>query len=135
MPASLSPLWTSKRITPLFDLMIRGVPYGKNKRRGDRTALERWSKAVEQQTKDAPRVDGPCAIRVTFLLPPDKFPKDLPFGPDLDNLLKPLLDGLKRTVFREDLGYDSCVIELHAMKVCVATTAEAGAKIEIGLSD
>ena len=121
-------------MTPTHDLMIRGVPYGKYKSRGDRTAPERWSKAVEQQTRDAAQVNGACIMRVMFLLPPDKFPTDLPFGPDLDNLLKPLLDALNQTVFRDAPSYDSCVIELHATKVRVPTTAEAGARIEIFLA-
>ncbi len=70
-------------------------------------------------------------MRVTFLLPENKFPKDFPYGPDLDNLLKRLFDGLGQTVFSETPGGDSCIISLSAMKTKVASEAEAGAVVEI----
>ena len=78
----------------------KGIPYGKRKGRGDVGAPAKWAEAVVRQTRRLPKVDGPCMLRVTFLLPPDKFPADLPFGMDLDNLLKGFLDPLGETVFK-----------------------------------
>lgn len=70
-------------------------------------------------------------MKVTFLLPPDKFPKDFPYGPDLDNLLKRFMDALNETIFSETQGKDSCVVMLTVMKTRAASNQEAGAHLEI----
>jgi len=71
-----------------INVLIKGIPYAKSKLRGDRQAPARWSKVIVEQTGALPRVKEACVVKVTFLLPPDKFPADYPYGPDLDNLLK-----------------------------------------------
>ena len=114
-----------------INIKISGVPYSKLKSRGDFLALERWNEAVRSQTRDLPRISEACILKVTFLLPPDKYPKNLPYGPDPDNLLKRFLDLLNETVFYDARGCDSCVVSIHAMKTRVETTAEAGAALEI----
>ena|SRR2546422_1745212 len=111
--------------------LIAGVPYGRFKRRGNIAAPAAWSEKIVQQTHDLPKVKQACVLKVTFLLPPDKYPTDLPYGPDLDNLLKRLLDALKRTIFSETQGQDSCVVLLHVMKTKVASEAKAGVHIEV----
>ena len=110
---------------------IQGVPYGPNKVSGNLRAPKLWSDEVIRQTQDLPRVREACALKVTFLLPPDKYPSDLPYGPDLDNLLKLLLDGLGKTIFSEARGGDSCVVLLHVMKTKIASNDHAGAHIEV----
>jgi Holliday junction resolvase RusA-like endonuclease len=70
-------------------------------------------------------------LRVTFLLPPDKFPNDFPYGPDLDSLLKRFLDTLNETIFKDTQGGDSCVVSLHVMKTKVECPKEAGAILEV----
>jgi Holliday junction resolvase RusA-like endonuclease len=79
--------------------MIRGVPYSQAKSRGNKSAAANWSTSIIEQTSNFPKVKEACALKVTFLLPPNKFPTDFPYGPDLDNLLKRLLDGLHKTIF------------------------------------
>ena len=110
---------------------IKGVPYCRYKTRGDTTGPQRWTEAIVEQTKDLPKVSEACVLRVTFLLPEDKFPTDFPYGPDLDNLLKRLLDGLGKAIFSETKGGDSCIIALSAMKTKVDNENEAGARVEI----
>ena len=110
---------------------ISGVPYSRSKRRGDIQAPKKWTQAVIEQTKHLPKVAEACILRVTFLLPPDKFPKDFPYGPDLDNLMKRLLDALNQTIFSNTEGKDSCVIEMSLMKTMVESEAEAGALLEV----
>ena len=110
---------------------IRGVPYSRNKSRGDRKAPARWRASVIEQTRHLPRVTDACVLKVTFLLPPDKFPSDLPYGSDLDNLLKLLLDALNETIFTEAKGRDSCVVSLAAMKAAVPSNEDAGVHLEI----
>lgn len=111
--------------------MIRGVPYSQAKSRGNKSAAANWSASIIEQTSNFPKVKEACALKVTFLLPPNKFPTDFPYGPDLDNLLKRLLDGLHKTIFSATAGGDSCVILLHVMKTKVKSDAEAGAHIEV----
>lgn len=110
---------------------IHGVPYSKAKSRGNVAAPAEWTEAVISQTQDLPPVTDACVLRVTFLLPPDKFPHDFPYGPDLDNLLKRFLDALGSTVFSSSNGGDSCIVALEAMKSRVDSLDEAGAHLEI----
>jgi Holliday junction resolvase RusA-like endonuclease len=110
---------------------IHGVPYSRLKSRGNRAAPSIWSQAIRDQTKSLPKVKEACALKVTFLLPPDKFPADFPYGPDLDNLLKRLMDALNDTIFSEARGKDSCVIHVTVMKTRVDTDKKAGAHIEV----
>jgi Holliday junction resolvase RusA-like endonuclease len=70
-------------------------------------------------------------MRVTFLLPPSKFPSDHPYWNDLDNLLKRFCDALVMTVFRNAPGRDGVVLSLEATKTRVETDVEAGAELEI----
>ena len=110
---------------------ITGIPYSMRKTRGNVDAPAEWSKAVKEQTEDLPCIKEACILKLTFLLPPDKFPKDLPYGSDLDNLVKRFMDALDKTIFRETPGGDSCVIAMHVMKTRVESTQEAGAMLEI----
>jgi Holliday junction resolvase RusA-like endonuclease len=110
---------------------ISGIPYGKFKTRGQKNALKDWTEEVIKQTQNLPKVREACILRVTFLLPPDKFPSDFPYGPDLDNLLKRFLDALNETIFKDTQGDDSCVVSLHAMKTKVDSLKEAGAILEV----
>jgi Holliday junction resolvase RusA-like endonuclease len=110
---------------------ISGLPYPKTKTKGQLQAPQQWTDAIIQQTKDLPKVQEACILKVTFLLPPDKFPTDLPYGPDLDNLLKRFLDALKETVLKDTLGQDSCIISLSAIKTKVESQEEAGAILEV----
>ena len=94
-------------------------------------APKEWTRAIIDQTENLPHISDACILHVTFLLPPDKFPIDFPYGPDLDNLLKRLLDALGKTCFANSPGGDSCVISLHASKAYVESDEEAGAALEI----
>jgi Holliday junction resolvase RusA-like endonuclease len=114
-----------------INFTISGVPYSRLKSRGKIAAPREWSEQVIAQTSGLPKVKEACALKVTFLLPPNKFPRDYPYGPDLDNLLKRLLDGLNQTIFSDTAGHDSCVILLNVMKTKVTSEKEAGAHIEI----
>lgn len=110
---------------------ISGVPYGKRKVRGDIDAPVRWTKAIIAQTRRLPKVSEACILKATFLLPPDKYPSDLPYGPDLDNLLKRLLDALGETVFSKTRGADSCIVSLTAMKTRASDSRRSGVHVEI----
>jgi Holliday junction resolvase RusA-like endonuclease len=110
---------------------IKGTPYGQNKSRGNTEAPAKWTEAVIQQTSVLPKISEACLLKVTFILPEDKFPKDFPYGPDLDNLLKRFLDALNHTIFSDSRGKDSCIISITATKTRATEKEEAGAVIEI----
>jgi Holliday junction resolvase RusA-like endonuclease len=114
-----------------FIKKIIGTPYSQVKSRGNKAAPRLWSEAVINQTKDLPLIKEACLVKVTFLLPSNKFPIDYPFGPDIDNLLKRLFDALNKTIFRESKGKDSCVISLNATKTRVMSDSEAGVYLEV----
>jgi len=111
--------------------MISGIPYGKSKKRGDVEAPNKWTEAVIKQTEVLPKITDTCIIRVTFLLPKDKYPPDFPYGPDLDNLMKRFCDALNTIIFSNTRGKDSCIIEMSVMKTKVNSETEAGALLEV----
>jgi Holliday junction resolvase RusA-like endonuclease len=110
---------------------IAGIPYGQDKTRGDTEAPGRWTTAVIEQTQNLPKISEACLLKVTFVLPSDKFLPDYPFGSDLDNLLKRFMDALNATIFNEAKGKDSCVIQIIAMKTRAEKPDEAGALLEV----
>ena len=115
-----------------ISIRVHGIPYGgSRKARGDKIAPVKWSTEIKEKTKGLPKIIEASILRVTFLLPPDKFPTDYPFGPDLDNLLKRFLDALNETVFSEAKGKDSCVISMNVTKAKVDSSDEAGVYFEI----
>lgn len=116
---------------PIISTTIRGIPYSQAKSRGDIEAPARWTVAIVETTKDLPPVSEACFLKLTFLLPENKFPRDFPYGPDIDNLVKRTLDALQQTVFRNAPGRDSCVIALFAMKTKVDSHDQAGLHLEI----
>lgn len=111
---------------------IKGIPYGAGRRtRGNIEALERWSQTVKLQTENLPKVKEACLMKMTFLLPTDKFPTDFPYVPDLDNMLKRFLDALNETIFSEAPGKDSCNISMNVTKTKVMKQEESGVHLEI----
>jgi len=110
---------------------ISGIPYARNKHRGNLSAPKEWTDAVIKQTAHLPKIEDACLLRITYRLPRKHIPKNFPYGTDLDNLNKRFLDGLSKTVFSNTAGKDSCVIAMETMKVIVDSYEEAGANIEI----
>ncbi|MFH1877017.1 MAG: hypothetical protein ABH865_09025 [Candidatus Omnitrophota bacterium] len=115
----------------IINLKISGIPYGQRKVFGNKEAPKQWAEEIIKQTQKLPKIKEACLMKVTFLLPLDKFPNDYPFGSDLDNLLKRFCDALSETIFSEAKGKDSCIISLNATKSKVENTMEAGALLEI----
>ncbi|MFC1939914.1 RusA family crossover junction endodeoxyribonuclease [Chloroflexota bacterium] len=112
-----------------IDEFIEGIPYSKDKVRGDVEAPKRWSKTVEEATQHLPKVHGRVSINVSFILPKDKYPKDHPQGPDLDNLLKRFLDALCATVLSEAEGKDGAIVKLTVSKKQVRSAELSGVRM------
>ena len=113
------------------DLFIEGVPYGQRKPRGDIEGPRRWTQTVKRATKNLPKVRGECHMTVMFVLPSDKYPTDHPYGPDLDNLMKRLLDALNDTIFSEVAGKDGSVVQLAVSKREAVQGERTGATVTI----
>ena len=109
---------------------IKGVPYSQNKTRGDTAAPQAWSENIIKQTNDIEKIIGPCMLRITFMLPSNKFPDDLPYGSDLDNLLKRFCDAVSKTILSKAPGKDSCILNIEASKARVTNISDAGAQFE-----
>jgi Holliday junction resolvase RusA-like endonuclease len=100
----------------LIDAFIPGTPYYQDKERGNVDASQEWSDGVIKATAELPKIQGPCFADIDFMLPDNKFPKDCPYGPDIDNLLKRMFSALNKTVFSEVVGKDSAVCSVTATK-------------------
>jgi Holliday junction resolvase RusA-like endonuclease len=114
---------------------ISGLPASQGRSGAKGPDLEDWRKQVAAQTEHLRPVPGPCKITAIFVLPPDRFPASNPYGPDLDNLLKPLFDGMKQTLFRRHPQpiEDACVIQVKASKAQIRPGAEGGVALRIQL--
>lgn len=112
-------------------IRIRGIPYPQTKTTGNVKGCVDWTDKIVERTASLKKVTGPCLLRVTFKLPQGKFNEANPFGADIDNLLKRLLDALSRTVFSDAPGKDACIVSLDATKVLTPNPSEAGVDGEI----
>ena len=108
---------------------VRGSPYSRSRKAGSQS----WAQTVVEQTQHLPPVTGPCLLRITFQLPPDKYNDQSPYGPDIDNLVKKFVDTLKQTVLADAPGSDGCIIGLEAFKIPVSDEAEAGYVVAVYL--
>ena len=106
---------------------ISGVPYCRNKNRGRIDATRIWTERVVAGCSQLPRVAQPCAVEIEFILPMNKYPKDFPYGPDLDNLLKRFLDAVQKS---GALANDSFIVSLAARKRMVRDDEETGVHVE-----
>ena len=101
----------------VVDIFIDGFPTVKKKCRGDKSKPQKWAGQIFEATKKyVGCVGGACKMSVLFMFDQSQYPRDLPFGPDLDNYLKSFQDVLNKTVFNKVAGGDSSVVELIARK-------------------
>ena len=112
-------------------IRVRGIPYPHLKSTGNVQGCADWTDKIVERTAGLKKIVGPCLLRVTFRLPQGKFNETNPFGTDLDNLLKRLLDALSQTVFSDAPGKDACVVSLEATKVLALNPNESGIDGEI----
>jgi Holliday junction resolvase RusA-like endonuclease len=114
-----------------MDFFVPGFAYPKHKAGGAIEQAERWSQTIFETTKDLPIVKAPCRMKIHYNISPERFTLGAPYGPDLDNLTKRLLDDLKRTILREAAGEDGCILELTISKSVAALGEPSGAKVSI----
>lgn len=122
---------TSSPSTPMkskseFVVLIKGGAYGSNKSRGDLQARDDWREKIKAATAGLPKFKQSCRLTLYFSLPPDRFPKDYPFGPALDNITDLVFDALGETVFSELPGKDSSVTSLTVHKMKAERADEVG---------
>lgn len=114
-----------------IDVFIEGIPYSRQKVRGDREAADRWTQSIIQATKNLPKVKGPVSMNLKFVLPADKYPLDHPYGSDLDNLVKRLLDALNMTILANVPGMDGAVVQLTVSKRKASQDELTGARVAL----
>jgi len=112
-----------------IDVFIEGIPYSQQKVRGDREAADRWTQSIIQATKNLPKVKGPISMNLQFVLPADKYPLDHPYGSDLDNLVKRLLDALNMTILANVPGMDGAVVRLLVKKRKALKSEQTGVRM------
>ena len=112
-------------------VFVPGEPYCQNKTRGKTRGCKEWTDAVVEATKSLPKTTRACRADITFVLPENKYPKDHPYGSDLDNLLKRLSDALNMTVFADAPGKDGSIVKVTASKRRVSEAEPPGAHVKI----
>ena len=79
-----------------FELTIYGIPVSQQARRRER--LREWRQEVNNAAKREwtaePFDSGPLMVTITYVYDEDRL--------DVDNIPKPILDGLKQVVFSDD---------------------------------
>ena len=90
-------------------IRIIGNPVTRKSNRGAQSKSEReWQASIAQQTKDFTAITTPHSVKIVFNI--KNWAGD--HGPDIDNLLKPLFDGLKSTLLpkptEEFILYEVC---------------------------
>ncbi len=110
---------------------IQGDPYVKKKTRGRTQGPKEWVAAIKTQTRDLERISGRCELEVEFILWPGSSPTDHPYGPDLDNLLKNLLDGIDDTILADAPSGDGAIVRVIASKRTKRGEEPTGAKIVV----
>jgi Holliday junction resolvase RusA-like endonuclease len=113
-----------------YRTFVNHIPFAKPYRGKRPQDAKSYDRAVYSATKGWPKVTNACQLKVSFILPPNKFSDTNFLGPDLDNLLKRLLDDLKKTVFASPAD-DSFVVSLEVTKTKVSKSKAAGVHIEI----
>lgn len=74
-------------------------------------------------------------MEIIFFIPVEKFTLKDVYGPDIDNLVKRLLDGLNNTLFRDLETKDGSVIDLKVTKKPAIGDQKPGAKVTVFVVD
>lgn len=113
-----------------IEAFIHGTP--RTEKTGERTeGLKKWIAEVKSQTRTLGKISSACALEVDFVLSPGSTPPDRPHGPDLDNLLNGLFDGLEDTILGDAPGKDSAITKLTASKRVSLNDEPTGAWIRL----
>ncbi len=110
---------------------VHGSPYVKKKTHGRVEGPKEWNAAIISQTLNLGRISEPCELEVDFVLWPGSSPTDHPHGPDLDNLLKNLMDALKKTILKNAPSDDGAIVRIVATKRTRQGNEPTGARIVV----
>jgi gamma-glutamylcyclotransferase len=113
------------------EFFIQGSPCPKHKVGNGRKEAEKWSASIVEYTKELPMIVGPCRMLIEYRLPPDRFTIGSPYGTDLDNMTKRLLDGLKSTIFKNEESEDGCVCKIEVCKNVAPDSESTGTRVVI----
>ena len=116
-----------------LEFFVEGIPYPKDKASGNKQAPIEWTKSIIETTKNIPALTGPSCFEIDFFIPIEKYTLKDVYGPDLDNLVKRLLDGLSETLFSGLETKDGSIIHLKVNKKPAIGDQKAGAKVRISM--
>ena len=89
----------------VYSKFISGASASRFKVKGDKKSVKNWRNNVIEQTKDGIGIiNKECRMKVIFKFHSSRYPTDFPYGPDLDNHIKNLWDGLNETIFKNAPG-------------------------------
>jgi len=114
-----------------MEFFIPGPPYPKHKVGNRKDEAEKWSGSIILCTKDLPKVRGPCVMRIDYQLPPDRFTLGSPYGSDLDNLTKRLLDSLSSTILEDVDSKDGCICKIEIGKIAASDPETIGTRVAV----
>ena len=109
---------------------IHGTPYPKHKAK-NKQAADDWTKDIIKQTAGLDKVKSPCKMTIEFRLPRARFTVGSPYGTDLDNMAKRLLDSLEHTIFSELKRGDGWIMDMTLSKKVASGPDNAGAHITV----
>jgi len=70
-------------------------------------------------------------MRIDYHLPPDRFTLGSPYGSDLDNLTKRLLDSLSCTILEDVDSKDGCICKIEIRKIVASNPDLIGTRVVI----
>jgi len=114
-----------------MEFFIPGPAYPKHRVGNGKNEAEKWSELIISYTKDLPMVGGPCEMKIVYQLPPDRFTLGSPYGQDLDNLTKRLLDSLARTILKDVDSRDGCICKIEISKKVAFDPEMIGTSVEV----
>lgn len=114
-----------------MDFFIPGPAYPKHKVGNRKDDAEKWSETIISCTKDLSKVKGPCVMKINYQLPPDRFTLGSPYGSDLDNLTKRLLDSLSYTILEDVDSKDGCICKIEIRKIAASNPETIGTRVVV----
>src|SRR5262249_55955260 len=91
---------------PQFEFVVEGPPATVNTKENNTRRYQRWINKVRETARQQwspgqePATADAMTVEVTNYY---RTPKDRPSPPDVDNVLKPILDGMNGVVYQDDI--------------------------------
>ena len=115
----------------MIEVFVEGEPRGWSSRPKARRKAAPWRADVRRKLEGIPSLKGSYRVQLSFFLPSDRFQggnSQNTQAADIDNLVKPVLDIMGRTLLADG---DGAVRDLRATKQRVEGVEKAGVLITV----